>query len=153
MSLSLFHFFPNFFHFSLMLISPIIAQCPPTWYSHYGCLFFAPPHYSCINSAMFVRTSDPVCFSLTGHREAKTRQNKQQSIRTTEIGASCFWKTGRRYFRLINYLLGEFNVTSQKTREIAGRQKGCLVSYTYSEESSPTCALSSITFYLLNVVL
>ena len=49
--------------------------------------------------------------------------------------------------------IGEFNVTSQKTREIAGRQKGCLVSYTYSEESSHTCALSSITFYLLNVVL
>ena len=50
-------------------------------------------------------------------------------------------------------LIGQFNVTSEKTREIAGRQKGCLVYYTYSEESSPTCTLSSITFYLLNVVL
>ena len=49
--------------------------------------------------------------------------------------------------------IGQINVTSEKTREIAGRQKGCLVSYTYSEESSPTCALSSIAFYLLNDVL
>ena len=49
--------------------------------------------------------------------------------------------------------IGQINVTSEKTREIAGRQKGCLVSYTYSEESSPTCALSSIAFYLLNNVL
>ena len=49
--------------------------------------------------------------------------------------------------------IGQINVTSEKTREIAGRQKGYLISYTYSEESSPTCALSSITFYLLSVVL
>ena len=68
-------------------------------------------------------------------------------------GSSVLVIKATKGFDLTVLAIGQFNVTSEKTREIAGRQKGCLVYYTYSEESSPTCTLSSITFYLLNVVL